>query len=79
MTVAVNSIYVGPNALEGCVNVRRSLEDCLKLFGQSNSLDERGGGKEEPPAWSWEHAIIWVNYDLPSRIDGSDLLDQETC
>ena len=38
----------------------------------------RSGGEEEPPAWGWEHAIIWVNYDLPSRMDGSDLLDQGT-
>ena len=40
-------------------------------------MDE-GGGEEEPPTWCWEHAIIWVNYDLPSRMDGSDLLDQGT-
>ena len=35
-----------------------------------------GGREEEPPAWGWEHAIIWVNYYLPGRMDGSDLLDQ---
>ena len=38
-------------------------------------MDEQGG-EEEPPTWSWEHAIIWVNYYLPGRMDGSDLLDQ---
>ena len=27
--VVANSIYVGPNALEGCVNVRGGLENCL--------------------------------------------------
>ena len=70
MAVVANSIYVGPNALEGCVNVRSSLEDCLLLVGQGNSLNEGGGEEEEPPTWSWEHAIIWVNYDLPSRMDG---------
>ena len=76
MTVVTNSIYVGPNALEGYVYVRGSLEDCLELVGQGDSLDQ-GGGEEEPPTWSWEHAIIWVNFDLPGRMGKSYLLVRE--
>jgi hypothetical protein len=71
--VVTNSIYVGPNALEGCYYVRSGMENCLKLGGQGDSLNEQGG-EEEPPTWSWEHAIIWVNYYLPGRMDGSDLI-----
>ena len=40
VTVVTNSIYVGPNALEGCVFVGGGLENCLKLGGQGNSLNE---------------------------------------
>ena len=36
----------------------------------------KGGGEEEPPTWSQEHAIIWVDYYLPGRIDRSDLMDE---
>ena len=56
---------------------RKWLRKLLKLVGQGNSLNE-GGGEEEPPTWGWEYAIIWVNYYLPGRMDGSDLLDQGT-
>jgi hypothetical protein len=45
------------------------------LGGQSNSLNE-GGGKVKPPAWSKEHAIIWVIYDLPAGIGGFDLMNK---
>jgi hypothetical protein len=40
--VVTNSIYVGPNVLEGCVYVGSSLGYCLKLVGQGDSLNEQG-------------------------------------